>query len=321
MPAPNLGELTSMTQDFTEKMLADNIFQGNAAWEKFRQKERTFDGGENIRQNLIYDDDPTDTTGGSIAMGATINHVTRPVFDAAQFDWAEYYQEIVIWDREIHSNMSDSRIIDLMDARMQWAQLAMRARFSRHLFASAAGTNNILGLLDLFSTTNTYGGISRSAQTWWQPTVHHNSAVARALTLRLMDTMYWAVTDSGIEPDLILTSDETMVKYNSLLTPLQRYQDDALASVGFKNLMFKGIPVVSDKRMYSDSTTRHHLYFLNYDFLFMRPHRDENLVQEEGGWRRMEFGKGSFTRLYWSGNLTCNNCRYQGDLQDIDPAL
>jgi hypothetical protein len=271
MAVPNLGELTALTRDYVDNKLTDNIFNANVLLMKLRQNEETFSGGEKIRENLIYDDDSGDTTGGSIEMTQTINHVEREGVDAAQFEWAQYYQSIVIWHKQLAANGGgDTRIYSIHDARMQTAELRFRSRLSRHVYATGTGTNNLLGLKDLFSTTNTYGSISRSAQTWWQPTIDNNSGTGRALTLRIMDDTY-------------------------------------------------DVPVVLDKNIDTDSTTRHKLYFLNTRFLRWRPHQDWNFKVDD--FREMEHGAGIFSRIWWYGNLTCNNCRYQGVLEDIDPVL
>ena len=321
MATPNLGELTALTNDWARESLTDNIFNANVLLMKLRENEETFDGGEYIREPLIYDDDPGDTTGGSISMTATLNHVEREGVDAAQFSWAEYYQEVVIWAKQLHACSGKSQIVSIVDARLQTAQLRMRKRFSRHIYGSSAGTTNILGLQDLFSETNTYGNISRASNSWWQPYIDDNSGTGRALTLTLMENVYLAISDGDVKPDLIVTSDAVLAKYKSLLHPNQRFQDDELARAGFRNVLFNGTPVVSDKHCDTDASDRHKMYFLNFQFLKWRPHKDENFEQQEGGWRWMEHGKGIFTRIYWSGNFTCNNCRYQGRLADIDPTL
>ena len=320
MAVPNLGELTALTRDYVENKLTDNIFKANPLLMKLRANEETFSGGENIRENLIYDDDSGDTTGASIARTQTINHVEREGVDAAQFPFAQYYQSVILWHKDLAANgRGDTRIFSIHDARMQTAELRFRSRLSRHLFATGTGTNNLLGLLDLFSTTNTYGSISRSAQTWWQPQIDGNGGTGRPLTLRLMDDTYHAISDGDIRPDLIIASAGLFAKYSSLLHAQPRFQDDNLANAGFTNILFNDVPIVKDKNVDTDSTTRHKMYFLNTKFLKWRPHEDWNFKVDD--FREMEHGAGIYTRIWWYGNMTCNNCRYQGVINDLDPAL
>ena len=320
MAVPNLGELSALTRDYVSRRLSDNVFLSNVIFERLRQNEETYDGGEKIREPIIYDDDPADTTGGSFTRTQTINNVEREGVDAAQYDPAFYYQTIVLWDQDLAKNgRGDTQLLSLHDARVQTAELRLRGRFSRHFFGTAAGTPNILGSLDLFSSTNTYGGISRSSQSFWRPVIQNNAGTGRALTLRILDNLYEAVHDAEIRPTIGITSTEVIAKYKSLLHPQQRFMNnEEMTRAGFLNVMFNDVPLVVDKRIDQDSATRQKMYFFNLDFFKLRPHEDYNFKTDD--WTKMQSGAGIYTRIWWFGQVTCNNCRYQGSLEDIDPA-
>lgn len=318
MAIPNVGELTAITREMVAGRLTDNVFLSNIIWQRLKANEEMAEGGEKIPEPLIYDDDPSDTTGGTFARTQTIHNVEREEVDKAQFDWAYYYQTIVLWYHDLAKNgQGDTQIISLLDAKTQTAELRMRARFSRHFFGTAAGIPAVLGTLDLFSTTNTYGSISRSAQTWWRPIIHANAGAGRALTLRIMDNLYEDIHDGEIRPSIGVTSSDVISKYKSLLHPQQRYENAEMARAGFRNVMFNDVPIIVDKRIDQDSSARHKLHFFNLDFLKLRTHQDFNFRTDD--WREMQSGAGKYTRIWWIGQVTCNNCRYQGTLEDIDP--
>ena len=320
MAVPNLGELNALTEEWRSRELIDNIANANVILMKLTENEETYDGGTHIRENVIYDLDSADTTGGSYSMTQTLNHVEREGIDAARFQAAYYYQTVVIWRQQMMQNHGSKAVVNLINARLKVAMMRFRNRFSRHIYASGTGTNNLSGLLDLMSTTNTYGEIDRSAQSWWQPYRAHNSGTGQALTQTQLDTDLSNMTDGNIKPDLILTSDAVVTKIKSFIHPNVRYKDDELKRAGVTNILYEGIPVVADKHCNTDSSTRHRIYYLNFDFLKWRPHSADNFAQQDGGWRWMENGAGMFTRIYWSGNMTCNNCRYQGSREDVNPS-
>ena len=108
-------------------------------------------------------------------------------------------------------------------------------------------------------------------------------------------------------------------KFWSLLQPQQRFTDKDVAKAGFQSLMFNGMPCAVDSKCEIIAATEHTMYMLNEDYLDFVTHKDENFRFEPFAKpldRNMQIAK-----IYWMGNLTSSNCRMQGKLQYINPAL
>jgi hypothetical protein len=101
------------------------------------------------------------------------------------------------------------------------------------------------------------------------------------------------------------------------LQAIQRITSDdgkGLASAGFESLKYKSADVVFDGG-YGAQAPTNHMYFLNTDFIFLRPHRDRNM--EVVGGERMAINQDSMVKLIlWAGQLT-TSCRFlQAVLKD-----
>jgi hypothetical protein len=93
------------------------------------------------------------------------------------------------------------------------------------------------------STSNTYGGISQTAQSWARAQV---DATTTAISLTALQTMYEAAKEGGDAVNLMLFDEVQYNKFWSLLQPQQRFSDGDTASAGFKNLLFNGAVCAED---------------------------------------------------------------------------
>ena len=54
-----------------------------------------------------------------------------------------------------------------------------------------------------------------------------------------------------------------------------------------------------------------HMYLLNTDYIYLRPHKDRQLTQLNP--ERFAVNQDAVVRILgWAGNLTISNCRHQG---------
>ena len=62
----NLSELQAFTHDHCGNMITDNIYHKHVMWMAARENERTYPGGEYIRELLRVGKDENDQTGGPV---------------------------------------------------------------------------------------------------------------------------------------------------------------------------------------------------------------------------------------------------------------
>jgi hypothetical protein len=66
---------------------------------------------------------------------------------------------------------------------------------------------------------------------------------------------------------------------------------------------------------YGGSAPSNHMYFLNTDYIFWRPHRDRNMVPLNPD--RFAVNQDAMVKLIaFAGNMTTSNCFLQGVLKD-----
>ena len=95
---------------------------------------------------------------------------------------------------------------------------------------------------------------------------------------------------------------------------MQRFSDPKLADAGFQTLKFKGVDVIYDGGQGGNCPEKH-MYFLNTDYIYLRPHKDRNMKVIGGN--RMAINQDALYRIIgWAGNMTMSNAQLQGVLID-----
>ena len=310
-------ELTAFTKDFADAMTTDNIYNRDVALMMMKDKQRTYTGGENIREFVIYDDDPNDTTGGPVGRTGDFEYRERESTTAAYYQPRYYIQTNVIFDTDIANNGNDrTQFYDFVMNREMSARDRMRERFARHMFQEGEGTLQINGYGDVFSDANEFGDIDRTEHTWWKGVVHADNT-PRDFSLKILADLIGEVSDGPDKPSVGLTSVKCWNAIQVVADNQQRYVNEDLARLGFDNIVYQGIPIIIDKHVDIDASNRHKIYFPNYNHLFMRPHANYNMTVRD--WRDMPNNLGKFSLIIWFGNITLNSSRRQGLLQDINP--
>ena len=152
---------------------------------------------------------------------------------------------------------STEAVIPLVKARFADAKTVMIQTLATSLFASnASNTLAMNGLKDVYddgTTVDSYGGVSRAANSFWKATVYSTSFnISRAnLLARIVQTQQAA---GGEAPDFVLLSlsdwaalaQDFMTAEQFNTSPGVRYGDDDVVNAGFKCLMVANTPVFAD---------------------------------------------------------------------------
>ena len=84
-------------------------------------------------------------------------------------------------------------------------------------------------------------------------------------------------------------------------------------------MKFKGADVIYDGGIGGDCPAGH-MYFLNTDYLRLRPHKDRNF-KLIGDRERVAINQDAIYRIIgWAGNLTMSNAKLQGVIIDATQA-
>jgi hypothetical protein len=316
--AANLGELRAFTHDHADGIITDEVFHKHVGLMALKSTQRTYPGGTYVRTGLEISKDEQGQTGGAIEARGGFNMTEIEGHDAAQYRPRYYVQTIPLWDSDVADNGSSAtQYWNFVARRIALYMKFMRERFSRHMYSKGGGTLQINGFGDIYDNNSTFGMIDRTKYDWWR-TFNYRSTTPQAITTLLLANMLSAVSDGDIEPDLLLTSTQIYDKIESLLDPKERFENTMLANAGFRNITYRGIPIVKDKNCDTDGPQRHKIYALNFDHIFWTSHVMFNMKKRD--WNFMPKNLGQYMIVIWFGNVMPNSLRRQGLIADINPA-
>lgn len=225
------------------------------------------DGGEKIRVFLEYAKSNT----GSYGDGTKIDQSKVKTINAARFRWGGAYGSNAISLNERVQNTGEAAMVKLIMTKMKNIQKSIRDQMGEDVYSSAADSNSILGLGNLFNTTTstTYGGIAEDDMASWAANV-----VTDALTMgfkALQQIRRTASTNQNMEgkPNLYITTETLRDGYERTLQVQARYKDQKLLDAGFDNVLFGSAPVVAD-----DKATSGYVEGLNTRNIKLKTHPD-----------------------------------------------
>lgn len=323
MPSPNLSEIVTTTLRNRTGKLADNVTKNNAILSRLSSKGKikTASGGRTLVQELEYAENGTFMYYSGYE---TLNISPSDVITAAEYDWKQAAVSVSISGLEELQNAGEERVIDLIESRIGNAEKTMSNNISIGMYANGTGSGGkeIGGLQLLVADapgTGTVGGINRLTYSFWRnysfdATTDGGAAMTSANVQSYMNRTYLATARGRDHPDLIIADNTYYRLYLESLQTIQRVTNTELAAAGFDNLKYMGADVVYDGGI-GGGCPANHMYFLNTDYLFYRPHSRRNMVPIGG--ERVPVNQDAIVKIIgWAGNMTLSNAMLQGVLKD-----
>jgi len=341
MAFPNLSEIVTTTLRNRTGVLQDNVSRNNALLARLNKKGRIkpFDGGRTIVQELNYANNATFTWYSGYQ---TININPSQVFTAAEFPIRQAALAVSISGLEELQNAGEEAIIDLLEGRVENAEMTFMNGLSNGIYGDGSVSGSINGLQLLVAstpTTGVIGGIDRASWTFWRnvsfSAVTNGGAAASASNiLQYMDALWVQLIRGRDFPDLIVADNNMYKFYLQALQSIQRIQTEGgapdLAEAGYQSLKYMNADVVLDGGYQGQSTDplpfevsssgtavggapTSTMYFLNTNYIHWRPHARRNMVPLDPD--RFSVNQDAMVRLLgWAGNLTLSNAFLQGIL-------
>lgn len=319
-----ITDIIATTIQSRSGVLADNLTQNNAILQRLQQKGNVnpFSGGNVILQEIMYNDTTTNNA-NSYSGYEVLNIAPDSPISAAQFSITQYADAVTMSGLEMLQNSSKEAIIDLLDGRMQVSEARLLNRISGDLYLDGTGNGgkNITGLAAAVpdvGTSGVYGGIDRANWTFWRPTVTSGTTVTALNILGLMTSTAIQLVRGTDKADLIIADNNFYSLYVQSLQAIQRIASEESGAAGFASLKFYGGGTSADVVLgggVGGQATSNHMWFLNTDYIFFRPHKDRNFVPIGG--ERQAINQDAVVKLLgWAGNLTCSNQQLQGLLKN-----
>ena len=317
MASPNISEIVTTTIQNRSGALADNVSNNTALLYRLNQRGnvKPVSGGNTILQELEYAENGTF---GWYSGYDTINISPSDVITAAEYNWKQCAAAVSISGLEELQNAGKERMIDLLESRISNAEKTMMNNMSTGIYSdgTADGGKQIGGLQLIVADagTGTVGGINSSTWTFWQNSIYDFSTetvTPSATTIQsAMNTLWLRTLRNNDKVDLISADNTYFQYYWASLQANQRFANSKLADAGFDNLKYMSADVVPDGGQNGDAPSAH-MYFLNTSYIFLRPHRDRNMVPLSPD--RYATNQDAVVKLIgWAGNMTCSNRSLQG---------
>ena len=292
--AVSIDHLDALTNKHFIPNLVDQIFKRSMFLKMLKENEETFDGGRDIRQPVSY---KKAAAGGAWSGGmGTMDSIHTPHTTQAVHSIAHYYTDITIPETEQALNQGKAKLVDMLSAQTELSEATMLDTMGMDAFKD--GSNNADGYKTLdglaaictFSSDpapGAYGGIGRSANTWWRSqtfATNANSSISffkrsynpgntTTVSIPKMQSQFGLVTDGTDRPDLIITGQLVFDAYHALGTNIQRQvSSDLVGKLGFQTLEFNGVPVVVDDLIENEGD----LFMLNMKHIRFRPAKSLN---------------------------------------------
>jgi hypothetical protein len=310
-------DVATTTIERRSRKLADNLSDNTALLQRLKKKgkQRTFSGGRTIVEELAFAGPGNfQYYSGYDTLGITQDDMLT----VADYSIKQAAVAVSMSGLEQLQNAGPEAFIDLFAGRLEQGEREMINNLSVGLYSDGTGSggDQIGGLQSLVSDdgTGTVGNIVSGTYTWWQNQIYDfsdESVTPGPSTIQTaMNTLYLTCSRNRDRPDLIVADNIYFRYYWESLQAIQRVTNSDMAAAGFDNLKFMGADVVFDGGLGGDAPASH-MYFLNCDYLWWRPHSARNMVPLNPD--RYAVNQDAFVRLIaWAGNMTTSGRQFQG---------
>lgn len=310
------------------KVMADNFTNNNPLLFQLKKagNVKPFSGGNVILEEIGYNDSST-TNANSYSGYDTIDITPNSPISAAQFSIKQYAAAVSISGLETLENNGKEKMIDLLDSRMSIAEGELMNKMDVDCFSDGTGNGGkqMTGLAAAVAptpTSGTYGGIDRSTWSFWQnvsySSVSDGGAAATSANIqKYMNAVAVQLIRGKDKPNIIIADSVYYQLYLNSLQAIQRVTSGSMAAAGFSSLEYFGAGINSEVVLgdgVGGNQTANTMYFLNTNYLKLRPHRDRNFVPIGGD--RQAVNQDAIVKLIgWAGNMTSSAPRLQGILK------
>ena len=314
----NYDEIFTTSLENRTGSLADNVSKSNALLSRLQEKGniRQITGGSKILEELEYGEGDLTWYSGY----ETISYTPKQLFTAAEYSLKLCAVPVAVSGEDLLKNAGKEQVMDLLEKRIENACKTMCNKMSAAVYSDGTGSNGkeIGGLALLVADapeTGTVGGINRATagnEFWRNKSLTPDEAITSENILKNMDKLYMQLCRGNERPDLIVAGTNLFTTFEEALTPLQRFSDSKLADAGFANMKYKNTDVIYDGGQ-GGHCDDNKMYFLNTNYIYLRPHKDRNM-KVVGGERLAVNQDAIYKIIGWAGNMTMSNASMQGVL-------
>lgn len=318
MPGTAFDAIASTTLQNYSKKLADNVSNNVPFYKLMKSKDKleVRDGGRTIVEPLLYGENDTVTSFTGLDQLSTNE---QQGIDAAEYNWKQVGGTIVISHTDLLKNTGRDAVINLLDARIQQAEITVTNKMATMIFGDGTGNagKDFLGLDAIVSTTpavGILGGIDRSnpLNAFWRNKANVGGFSFAAAGPSQFSSMVRQLTRGMDKPDLIVVGSDVYGYMQGQAFNRTFFDNPKLADMNFQALKFEGIDVIFDSTCPSDRA-----YFLNTKYLKLVFSKMFNYKVSDFIPMQANGQLGKIATIEVAGQLVANNCFLQGVIDNI----
>lgn len=309
------NEMNSISRRFLLDQVVDNVYLGIPAFFRLNAaNKRIVQGGFQVEVPLMW----SKFSAGGAYQGYDLLDITpSDTVKNGAWDWKQYYVPVTLSGLDLIRADSPEAVVSLVKLQFEQAEMQLADQLDNGLWSDAVTNqkqiDGLKGAVDDGTVAGTYGGLSRTTNTWWKSQIDSSTTT---LTLATMQSMFGLCSTGGRSPTVLMTTQANYNRYWGLNTSGQAFpvqpggHDVQLAQSGFSNLVFNGAPVIVDSNVPAN-----HIFFLNENYMYL-------LVHPRGNFDFNEFiqppNQDAMTALIlWAGNLVVTNVARSGKMTAI----
>lgn len=312
--------LTALSRRHIMPMIVDNVYNSNPIFFRlYKANKRIIQGGTQIEVPLMY---RRFTAGGPYQGYDTLTVAPEDTVKNGAWDWKQQYVTVAVDGLTLIKTDSPDSVANYLKFYFAQAEMEMAENLAEGLWSDGTDTKQIDGLeaaVDDGGVATTYAGLTRSSNTYLNA---QDDSTTATLTATSLQSLFGNVAEGGRHPTVIASRQEQYNRFWALNALNQDFpsqpagSDVQLASAGFTNQLFNGVPWIVDSHVFDGpNTSNSAIVMLNEDYLYMAvsPRADFYLTpfQEPVNQDAM------VAKMLWAGNLIVPNTQRQGKMSNV----
>lgn len=314
--------VTSLARRHIVPEIVDNIYASNLLlFRLIRANKRIVRGGTQIEVPLMY---ARMSSGGPYQGYDTLTVTPSDTVKNAAFDWRQQYVNVTIDGLTLIKTDQPEAIANIIQMFFAQAEMEMAENLAVGLFSDAVTDpkqiDGLKGAVDDGTVAATYGGLLRSSNTWWKSQIDSSTST---LGYTALNSFFGACAEGGKHPTLLISRQDQYDRFWALNMAKMNFQnnlpgmyDQQLASAGFTNQLFNGVPWAVDSHVFDGpNTSNSALLFLCEDFInwVVSPRADIYLEDFQTPVNQ----DAMVAKMLWAGQLVLSNCARQGKMTNL----
>lgn len=249
--------------------------------------------------------------------------------DVARYDWKYMGASLIRYWIDEKVNRGRAKIIDKMALELDVAKLSMIEKLEFYLFGDGTeDSGKAFNGLDIIcvedptaaittahgSNAQEVGGIAQLSNDWWRNVYRQMDTDGTVVSQNMMESWKYAfrtAKNGSDRPDIFVTTDQILDWYDDECIDIKAIVNKSLGDVGFENLVWRGIPIITSPDCKSGS-----LYMLNTKYLNWVAQAGANFDMTE--WKQAPNTLDRYAQIVVSGNLVTSRRKAHAVVFDID---